>query len=229
MKKRVKLLTTIASLCLAVALMAFGVYAATQVGFNAKSTISFAAQEIEGKWTLQINNTDYDAQTGYDAENGKHANSGYYKTAVLVLDSEKDDTTDNGKPVGPTDNLTGEGVTYEAVDVNKTAVAISTLVDGKATVVYTLVFENTGDGKADASVTFTDINVTGYSVSATAAKNAEAQADYDSGDSIVDLVTGDKVTFVITVELDTTATGFNAAKNVEDTINIAALAVDQKA
>ena len=43
MKKRVKLLTTIASLCLAVALMAFGVYAATTAGFNVTGTVSFTA------------------------------------------------------------------------------------------------------------------------------------------------------------------------------------------
>lgn len=55
MKKRVKILTTIASLCLAVALMAFGVYAATQQTMTVGSTVSFTAQvavtwgwEVEG-------------------------------------------------------------------------------------------------------------------------------------------------------------------------------------
>ena len=54
MKKRVKLLTTIASLCLAVALMAFGVYAATSVSFKATGTISFTSTEISGTWTLAV-------------------------------------------------------------------------------------------------------------------------------------------------------------------------------
>lgn len=43
MKKRLKLFSTIASLCLAVALMAFGVWAATSVGFNVSNKVSFTA------------------------------------------------------------------------------------------------------------------------------------------------------------------------------------------
>lgn len=43
MKKRVKLFTTIASLCLAVALMAFGVYAATTANFTVSGSVNFTA------------------------------------------------------------------------------------------------------------------------------------------------------------------------------------------
>jgi len=45
MKKRVKLFTTIASLCLAVALMAFGVYAATQASFKITGSVTFTASK----------------------------------------------------------------------------------------------------------------------------------------------------------------------------------------
>lgn len=41
MKRKVKLFTSIASLCLAVALMAFGVYAATNVEYTATGSVSF--------------------------------------------------------------------------------------------------------------------------------------------------------------------------------------------
>lgn len=44
MKRKVKLFTSIASLCLAVALMAFGVYAATSVTYNVTSSVTFASQ-----------------------------------------------------------------------------------------------------------------------------------------------------------------------------------------
>ncbi len=54
MKKRVKLLTTIASLCLAVALMAFGVYAATTISAEVNSTISFTSSDIAGKWEVTV-------------------------------------------------------------------------------------------------------------------------------------------------------------------------------
>ena len=43
MKKRLKLFSTIASLCLAVALMAFGVWAATNVSFTVSNKVSFTA------------------------------------------------------------------------------------------------------------------------------------------------------------------------------------------
>ena len=46
MKKRVKLLMTIASLCLAFAIMAFGVYAATSVTATTTSTVTFTAEDV---------------------------------------------------------------------------------------------------------------------------------------------------------------------------------------
>ena len=53
MKKRVKLLTTIASLCLAVALMAFGVYAASSSELTVASTVTFEAQ-VEVTWDWKV-------------------------------------------------------------------------------------------------------------------------------------------------------------------------------
>ena len=46
MKKKIKLFTTIASLCLAVALMAFGVYAATQVTYNVNGTVQYTMDAV---------------------------------------------------------------------------------------------------------------------------------------------------------------------------------------
>ena len=55
MKKRVKLLTTIASLCLAVALMAFGVYAATSASFSITNKVSFTATpNVKATVTLEV-------------------------------------------------------------------------------------------------------------------------------------------------------------------------------
>ena len=48
--KKVKLFTTIASLCLAVALMAFGVYAAANIDMSVTGSIQFAATAIDGSW-----------------------------------------------------------------------------------------------------------------------------------------------------------------------------------
>ncbi|MBE7082966.1 MAG: hypothetical protein E7378_04800 [Clostridiales bacterium] len=54
MKKRVKLFTTIASLCLAVALMAFGVYAATNVHTDIASNIHYTSTGIDGTWAIEV-------------------------------------------------------------------------------------------------------------------------------------------------------------------------------
>ena len=53
MKRKFKLFATLASLCLSVALMAFGVYAATNVTYNVTSTVSFAAQ-VAGQFGYSI-------------------------------------------------------------------------------------------------------------------------------------------------------------------------------
>ena len=65
MKKKVKLFASIASLCLAVALMAFGVYAATSVTYKVTGTVTFESQvavtwtgKIEGGMTLPGTKTD---------------------------------------------------------------------------------------------------------------------------------------------------------------------------
>ena len=55
MKKKVKLITTIASLCLAVALMAFGVYAALNVTYTVKTQVSYsAAANVKAAVTYEI-------------------------------------------------------------------------------------------------------------------------------------------------------------------------------
>lgn len=58
MKKKVKLITTIASLGLALALMAFGVYAALTVSFNVTSQVSFtAAANVNVQFTAAVAKT----------------------------------------------------------------------------------------------------------------------------------------------------------------------------
>ena len=61
MKRKFKLFATVASLCLSVALMAFGVYAATSVTYNVSGTVSFSSLEVASTWTAgayKANETD---------------------------------------------------------------------------------------------------------------------------------------------------------------------------
>ena len=53
MKRKFKLFATVASLCLSVALMAFGVYAASTVTYTVTGSVSFAAQ-LDVTWTAQV-------------------------------------------------------------------------------------------------------------------------------------------------------------------------------
>ncbi len=60
MKRKVKLFTSIASLCLAVALMAFGVYAATSATYHVTSNVTYASQVAvtwTGKYTVGTQTT----------------------------------------------------------------------------------------------------------------------------------------------------------------------------
>lgn len=54
MKKKIKLFSTIASLCLAVALMAFGVWAATEAGMKVGSTVTFHSANVNVKYTITV-------------------------------------------------------------------------------------------------------------------------------------------------------------------------------
>jgi hypothetical protein len=54
MKKRAKIITTIASLCLAVALMAFGVYAAQTASMGITSSVTFTAVDVKVQWTVGV-------------------------------------------------------------------------------------------------------------------------------------------------------------------------------
>ena len=68
MKRKFKLFATLASLCLSVALMAFGVYAATNVTYNVKSTVSFRSQVV-GTFS-------YDVSGGVDDSDNNTSRSG---------------------------------------------------------------------------------------------------------------------------------------------------------
>ncbi len=54
MKRKFKLFATVASLCLSVALMAFGVYAASTVTYNVSGSVSFTDVQVATSWTAAV-------------------------------------------------------------------------------------------------------------------------------------------------------------------------------
>ena len=55
MKRKFKLFATVASLCLCFALMAFGVYAATNVKYTASGSVSYTVSDVKADFTLTVN------------------------------------------------------------------------------------------------------------------------------------------------------------------------------
>ena len=98
--KKVKLFTTIASLCLAVALMALGVYAATQASFNVGGSISFSATDVTGSWTWKVEIDESSTATAAFAEG-------------VTTSGDFDDFIKDGENDGPVD-VTGINVKVTA-------------------------------------------------------------------------------------------------------------------
>ena len=112
MKKKIKLFTTIASLCLAVALMAFGVYAATQVTYNVNGTVQYTMDAVLVDVSTTIEKSDLknapadftaaalEAHVDVDwVDAGFTVTAGNYQTydedTKLADDTKKDVTLDN--------------------------------------------------------------------------------------------------------------------------------------
>ena len=55
MKRKFKLFATVASLCLCLALMAFGVYAATSVKYTASGSVTYTVSDVKADFTLTVN------------------------------------------------------------------------------------------------------------------------------------------------------------------------------
>ena len=82
MKRKFKLFATVASLCLSVALMAFGVYAATSVEYKVSGTVSFSSLELASTWTAGAYKADGTTTWG-------NTTNGSYKTTAGQAAPEK--------------------------------------------------------------------------------------------------------------------------------------------
>lgn len=100
MKKKVKLFSTIASLCLAVALMAFGVWAATNVNFSITNKVSFTATANVKATVSAVANVG--ANTAYAGEDKKAAT---IENIVLTGSETGDATTPLEKTIAFGDNV----------------------------------------------------------------------------------------------------------------------------
>ena len=87
MKRKIKVFSAIASLCLAVALMAFGVYAATQVTYTLSGTVEYSASiAVKAETTVEYTANEHRGFTdglktvstlAYETEYGTHTFQNY--------------------------------------------------------------------------------------------------------------------------------------------------------
>ena len=84
MKKKIKLFATIASFCLAVSMLAFGVYAATNVTYTISGSVSYTVNDVLVSVSTQLyqlkTNTKYTASTVASAGDAAWQTSGSAKT-----------------------------------------------------------------------------------------------------------------------------------------------------
>lgn len=202
MKKKIKLFSTIASLCLAVALMAFGVWAATaSVHFATNSTIQFTAStEVFGKFEAKVANKDATAVDTIAAER-KNVNGG----AWALVDSAEGETR-------TVDVLMGAGVTL-GKDLKLAATG------DKYT--FTYKFTNTSPYDIQFKVVTTGLT-TSIKQSNNNAENAIVVTDVVESDKTGTLLkgTGTK-TWTITVELRSLDLAENATINVPFSVELA--------
>ena len=117
MKRKFKLLTSVASLCLAVALMAFGVYAATAPKVTISGTVSFNATNVFATVTVYAGTGDeagWDVveTLTYDATQGEDAPTVQIPAEKLQLN---DTTTTCGYKVVIRNDFTGDALLNIAI------------------------------------------------------------------------------------------------------------------
>ena len=129
MKKRLKLFSTIASLCLAVALMAFGVWAATNATFGVTSTVKYT---VNG----QVN-VEFGVTVAYGEDVTLKRDDTERDPATSNTDSETKITTDSWS----ISQVPGESAKTQTLKLGEYTFN-SKALDGKSKIVYTITITN---------------------------------------------------------------------------------------
>lgn len=151
MKRRIKVFSAIASLCLAVALMAFGVYAATQVNYKVSGTVTYEMNEVLVTVTTKIYAAT-DSTKGYTAvEDGIDAttalNGVQWSGTAVATDTFQTYDANGVNNVGE-GIYNDDGLSYNIDFANSTAykivITIATIQKDK-NVTVAVALESTGD------------------------------------------------------------------------------------
>ena len=163
MKRKFKLLTSVASLCVAVALMAFGVFAATNPSVKLSGTVSFTAKNVLAEVVVKVDGTQHGEKIVFDAATPESTveqiddlaielNENKLEAVITVEVTSKQADAIN---VAVTDNTTSDDVnklTYLGEDVD-------TVGAGATVTVYTGTFTATLDNTKSGAQVAIDVTI----------------------------------------------------------------------
>ena len=145
MKKKVKLFSTIASLCLAVALMAFGVWAATTANFGVTSTVKYSVAgqvDAEFKVTVEFNDEEVTRTTDNMTGAPSEADAGKYTYVSGKKTESEHDIIDTWSIT----QRPGESAKTQTFNLGDYAFNVKA-VDGVSKIVYTITITNNAKQK----------------------------------------------------------------------------------
>ena len=161
MKRGLKIATTVASLCLAIGLLAFGVYAATSSTLSINSTVSFTSQDVQVLWTWEVSGGSLNTATEGD----------YQTTAEGAVDNK--DVSLGTINFVTNAGETGKTITYVITCTNTGAKSVDITAptaglfagDDNLTITYTT--NNAGTAWTDVTLNTTDAKTVTYQVTLT--------------------------------------------------------------
>ena len=222
MKRKFKLFATLASLCLSVALMAFGVYAASTSTYNVTSSVAFVSQ-VAVTWSGSVS--------------GDIANIGNADPAVgTAQDSQQVLYTYTEK--GSNDYANNSTYADRQWQIGEVKFAVQT--DGSSEVVYTINCLNESTNNIDVKVTditsqFSNSATMSVAVTSTVAKAVDANSAVGTAvctsataltvnDGATGLAPGETVTLTIRLTLNDYTKTFNGGSGYAMNITLSAAA-----
>ena len=200
MKKKTKLLGTLTALCASLCMMVVGVLAASQVGLNVSSSVSFEAKGVYVKVKGEVlkGNDTTEPTRAEEPEGSDYYYIGYsYDAVTEQTETGETATVYDDTPVGTLSNSTIEEWQIGTVEFDETNKIIQ----------YNFTFINYSEFYVDATIT-------NYSILTTLFDGVAVNIEEDSTNGVINIpaLTGETpgtATFTITLTLNNLGSSFN--------------------
>ena len=196
MKKKLKLFATVASLCLALATLCFGVFSATQISYTIGGTISYEVNDVFADVKTRVYTSDFKDKTTLSTKVSTLAESGDVTDLADTLYTYDFSTDGDSQSFDNTESGTKEGIKIEYNTTTKRTYFVVVSIKNKAD--NTISANISGKGLSDgANTVFAKSNA----IASLTSKEEEKR-------------------LVMAFMLDDITTGTNGAINFEYTISI---------